>query len=78
MLRSAVWYCATVALPVSVSTPVPAFQLPVIPLWFVKASVSSVVAKPEEMVTVALDRLALSASLTVRPLSTAVAAPFSV
>ena len=66
------------ALPLSVSTPVPAFQLPVMPFWLVKASVSSAAAKPAETVMVALARFALSTSLRISALSTAVAAPFSV
>jgi hypothetical protein len=40
MERSAVWYCATVALPLNERTLVPAFQLPVMPAWFVKAKTS--------------------------------------
>ena len=48
-LRSAVWYCATVAVPVSVSTP-PA-KLPVIPFCVTKPSVSPATGLP--IVTVA-------------------------
>ena len=40
MLRSAVWYCASVAEPLRVSVPVLAFQLPLMPFWLVKLSVS--------------------------------------
>ena len=58
--------------------PVTELQLPLMPFWFVKARVSSAVAKPAEIVTVALARFALSASLTVSPVSIAVAAAFSV
>ena len=66
------------ALPLSVNIPVTELQLPLMPFWFVNASVSSAVAKPVVMLTVALARLVLSISPSVRPESTAVAVPFSV
>ena len=66
------------ALPASVSTPVAALKLPVIPFWFVKPSTSSPLTKFALIDTVALARLALSTSVTVRPVSTAVAPPPSV
>src|SRR6185503_16918279 len=50
--------------------PVVAFQLPVMPFWLVKARTSSPVTKLPLIETVALDRLVLSASVTVRPAST--------
>ena len=40
MLRNAAWYCATVARPLSVSLPVLASQVPVMPFWVVKLSMS--------------------------------------
>ena len=47
-------------------------KLPLIPFWFVKAKVSvpPLPSKPEEMVTVTLEMLELSESLTVTPEST--------
>ena len=39
-LRSAAWYCATLAVPLSVSTPATSFQLPLMPLFAAKSSAS--------------------------------------
>ena len=61
------------ALPVRVSTPVVALKLPLMPFWVVKPSTSSPVTKLALIETAALARLILSASVTVKPASIAVA-----
>ena len=72
-LRNAVSYCATVAEPVSVSTPVVALKPPVMPFCAANASASCAEMKLVAIATVAPVRVGLSTSLTVRPLSTATA-----
>ena len=75
-LRSAVRQSATLALPVSVSTPVSALKLPLMPACVLKFSRSPSL-KPALIATLAALKLALS-SLSVSPASIATAAASSV
>src|SRR5258707_1317589 len=65
--------CGAGAQPSGVAVPLKKLKLPVIPFWFVKPSTSSPVTKLAVMLTAALARVGLSASVTVRPASTTVA-----
>ena len=77
-LRNTDSYCATLALPLKLSTPVAAFQLDVMPNAAVAANTSSAPWYFALMATVALCRLTLSMSDSARAVSMAVAASFSV
>ena len=64
--RKAVWYCAIVAVPAKVNTPVPLLYAPLMPLALAKLSTSPAV-RPALIVTVAPAICASSASLSVMP-----------
>src|SRR5215472_8106569 len=63
--RSAAWYVASDALPVSFSTPVVALKLPVIPFLLANPSESVLATNPELIVTFAPSSVVASDELTV-------------
>ena len=76
MDRRAVWYCAFVAVPVRVSTPVPALSTPEIPAWLTNQIVTS--GEPGADGHHATLEVGVATSVTVRLLVTCTAAACSV